>query len=44
MNLIGNDGLHDYWETEVFAATKRLRYGFQLTSLTEETIYTEKGF
>lgn len=44
MNLVGNDGLHDYWETEAFAATKRLRYGFQLTSLTEETIYTEKGF
>lgn len=44
MNLVGNDGLHDYWETEAFAATKRLRYGFQLISLTEETIYTEKGF
>ncbi|MET0960296.1 MAG: glycoside hydrolase family 13 protein [Psychrobacillus psychrotolerans] len=44
MNLVGNDGLHDYWETEVFAATKRLRYGFQLNSVTEETIYTEKGF
>lgn len=44
MNLVGNDGLFDYWETEAFVATNRLRYGFKLSSSTEEVIYTEKGF
>ena len=44
MNLVGNDGLYDYWEAEIFAATNRLRYGFKLNSSTEEVIYTEKGF
>lgn len=44
MNLVGSDGLYDYWETDIFVSTNRLRYGFKLNSSTEEVIYTEKGF
>ncbi|ALC85622.1 cyclomaltodextrinase [Bacillus sp. FJAT-22090] len=44
MNLVGNDGLFDYWEVDAYTETSRIRYGFRLTSLTEESIYTEKGF
>ncbi|MEK4485901.1 glycoside hydrolase family 13 protein [Psychrobacillus sp. FSL H8-0484] len=44
MTLAGSDGLFDYWEVEAFAITRRLRYGFRLSSLNEDLIYTEKGF
>lgn len=44
MNLVGNDDLFDYWEVDAYSETSRIRYGFRLTSLTEESIYTEKGF
>lgn len=44
MSLSGTDDLFDYWEVEIVPTNRRLRYGFKLTSLTEEIIFTEKGF
>jgi cyclomaltodextrinase / maltogenic alpha-amylase / neopullulanase len=40
----GSDDLFDYWFIEVIPPYRRLRYGFELTSGNEKTVYTEKGF
>lgn len=38
------DDLFDYWFIELNVPTRRVRYGFELSSGSESFIYTEKGF
>jgi cyclomaltodextrinase / maltogenic alpha-amylase / neopullulanase len=44
MSKSGTDQLFDYWFIEIEPPFRRLRYGFALTSGSEQIVYTEKGF
>ncbi|WP_410983793.1 alpha-glycosidase [Bacillus cereus] len=44
MKKSGSTNLFDYWFVSIEPKFKRLRYGFELKSNTETTIYTERGF
>lgn len=44
MSKIGSCSRYDYWQIQIRPDFKRLRYGFLLSNLQEEMLFTEKGF
>lgn len=44
MKISGSTDLFDYWFVEIKPPFRRLRYGFELTSLEESIVYAERGF
>jgi cyclomaltodextrinase / maltogenic alpha-amylase / neopullulanase len=44
MKRSGSTELFDYWFVEIKPPFRRLRYGFEISSLAETVVYTERGF